>query len=104
LFVNSFIYILNPNVIQKCPFCSQRETIFYMFMYSTRLKPLFDLDIFMRIFSFVLMNLLLYTFLFLVLIIPKEDNMNAIDKFHYRHSKNVNLCLQKERNWTKRWL
>lgn len=41
--VNAFVSILNPTVSDKCPFCSERETIFHCFMYCKRLNPLFDL-------------------------------------------------------------
>ncbi|XP_053533103.1 transposon TX1 uncharacterized 149 kDa protein isoform X1 [Ictalurus punctatus] len=39
--VNSFISILNPEVTQECPFCSQRETVFHAFIHCSRLQPLF---------------------------------------------------------------
>jgi len=34
---------LNPTVNDKCPFCSERETIFHCFINCDRLSPLFDL-------------------------------------------------------------
>ena len=39
--VNAFISVINPNVNEKCPFCSQRETVFHCFMDSGRLDSLF---------------------------------------------------------------
>jgi len=41
--VNSFISILNPTVQDKCPFCTDRETIFHCFTHCERLKSLFVL-------------------------------------------------------------
>ena len=29
--MNNFISVLNPEVTQDCPFCSQRETVFHAF-------------------------------------------------------------------------
>lgn len=41
--VNAFISMLNPDVGHECPFCSQRETVFFhVFMSCPRLKPLFE--------------------------------------------------------------
>lgn len=39
--VNSFVSILNPNVDEKCPFCSLRETVFHCFLDCSRLQFLF---------------------------------------------------------------
>uniref|UniRef100_A0A3Q3MAR8 Reverse transcriptase domain-containing protein n=1 Tax=Labrus bergylta TaxID=56723 RepID=A0A3Q3MAR8_9LABR len=41
--VNSFISVLNVNVVDQCPFCVHRETVFHCFLQCSRLKPLFDL-------------------------------------------------------------
>lgn len=39
--VNSFLSVLNPEVTPKCPFCSERETVFHAFLKCVRLGPLF---------------------------------------------------------------
>lgn len=39
--VNAFVSVINHEVTQECPFCSQRETVFHTFMHCTRLEPLF---------------------------------------------------------------
>lgn len=41
--VNAFVSILNPNVTENCPFCTQRETVFHCFMDCCRLLSLFQL-------------------------------------------------------------
>ncbi len=42
LAVNSFVSVLNVEVKDDCPFCSQRETIFHVFVQCSRLVPFFD--------------------------------------------------------------
>lgn len=39
--VNAFVSVINHEVNQECPFCSQRETVFHTFMHCIRLRPLF---------------------------------------------------------------
>lgn len=39
--VNAFVSVINHEVNQGCPFCSQRETVFHTFMHCIRLRPLF---------------------------------------------------------------
>lgn len=34
--VNAFISDLNPNVEEKCPFCTERETVFHCFLNCSR--------------------------------------------------------------------
>ncbi len=41
--MNAFVSHLNPTVSDKCPFCSERETIFHCFMDCNRLNRIFDL-------------------------------------------------------------
>ena len=41
--VNSFISVINAAVEEKCPFCSQRETVFHCFSECSRLTALFVL-------------------------------------------------------------
>ena len=53
--VNAFISLVNPNVSEKSPFCSQKETVFHCFMDCGRLDSLFQL--LQRIFT-----MLAYTF------------------------------------------
>ena len=39
--MNYFIAVLNPEVTQVCPFCTERETVFHAFLNCLRLCPLF---------------------------------------------------------------
>lgn len=40
--VNAFVSVINQEVNHKCPFCFNRETVFHVFMFCTRLRTLFD--------------------------------------------------------------
>ena len=41
--VNVLVSVINPNVSEKCPFCSQRETVSHCFIDCGRLDSLFQL-------------------------------------------------------------
>lgn len=40
--VNAFIFVLNRETSQNCPFCFERETVFHAFMHCSRLVELFN--------------------------------------------------------------
>lgn len=40
--VHSFVSVINPNVVDICAFCSQRETVFHCFLECSRLVSLFQ--------------------------------------------------------------
>lgn len=67
--VNAFIFVLNRETSQNCPFCFERETVFHAFMYCSRLVELFN----------ALERLFLgFRFLFLVFVMSKNAELFAI--------------------------
>jgi len=49
--VNAFISLINDDVTEACPFCSQKETIFHAYLHCDRLQLLFNiLDMFFYFF------------------------------------------------------
>lgn len=38
--ISAFASILNLEVSQKCPFCSEKETMFHAFLHCVRLRPI----------------------------------------------------------------
>ncbi len=40
--VNALVSIINPGSSVECPFCFQRETVFHIFLYCSKLDLLFQ--------------------------------------------------------------
>ncbi len=88
--VNVFISLFKSDGTDCCPFCLQRENLFHAFMYSERLKPLFDmLEILFNCFNVMFsMKVLICGFKY----VKSSRYKSQLIFFFVGASKSGNLC------------